>query len=677
MATVKKSKKKIIVPISIILVIAIVAGCIFGISKSKSGEEVKLNTISTGDIYEKVSLTGDVTAGTSKDYKVGTVATVKSVNVKVGDQVKKGDVLATFDTTSLDSQVSSLQTSYNDALKNYNNAVKNQKTANNKASTYKKQIDAIDKKIAKLKKKIAKTTTTTKKKTTTTTTTAKASTTNRVSQWLATTTTKAATPTTTTTTTTQTTTDDGSPKYTVALSAYPTSVSGTVSGSGKYRQDIGNVTIKATPSSGWLFLGWYASRAAYLAGSSPLSNSQSWTFPLTHDVNYVAVFTEDPNVTTTTAASINDISKALVEINKNIASITNDVKTLTTISGIVANSISGAIASGQLNSKAIADLVGKDIQTAITNGIVDSTKLIVESGVAVDMIKAAVSSIDYRALAKGVSDSDNAVLTGLEVQKAMLSAQYEVYKTQGDQSIVTAQKSAVTATKKALDSMKEQQTVLANGWTADFDGVITKVDISPDAQTTALQAGITLENHDVLVATVSLSEYDVHKVKLGMKAKVTTAYGEYEGEVATIAPTATGGSSSSILDSVGSMAGVSGLSSLTDSGAGVECTIEIKNPDENIIAGFDADVEIQTGQYLGVTVVPIESITLEKTGSYVYLYNDEDKTVTKTEIKTGAISDTAYEVTSGLKPGDRIVASPKTDYKEDTFKVKVVDSTNK
>ena len=115
----------------------------------------------------------------------------------------------------------------------------------------------------------------------------------------------------------------------------------------------------------------------------------------------------------------------------------------------------------------------------------------------------------------------------------------------------------------------------------------------------------------------------------------------------------------------------------TNSGAGVECTIEIKNPDENIIAGFDADVEIQTGQYLGVTVVPIESITLEKTGSYVYLYNDKDKTVTKTEIKTGAISDTAYEVTSGLKPGDRIVASPKTDYKEDTFKVKVVDSTNK
>ena len=156
MATVKKSKKKVIVPICIILVIAIVAGTVFGVVKSKSGEEVKLNTIATGDIYEKVSLTGDVTAGTSKEYKVGTVATVKNVNVKVGDQVKKGDVLATFDTTSLDGQVSSLQASYNDAVKNYNTAVANQKSAKNSAASLKKEVNYLDKKIAKLKKKMTK-----------------------------------------------------------------------------------------------------------------------------------------------------------------------------------------------------------------------------------------------------------------------------------------------------------------------------------------------------------------------------------------------------------------------------------------------------------------------------------------------------------------------------------------
>ena len=64
---------------------------------------------------------------------------------------------------------------------------------------------------------------------------------------------------------------------------------------------------------------------------------------------------------------------------------------------------------------------------------------------------------------------------------------------------------------------------------------------------------------------------------------------------------------------------------------------------------------------------------LDKTGTYVYLYNEKEKTVTKTAITTGAMSDSAYQVTDGLKAGDKIVAAPSTTYKEDSFKVKVVD----
>ena len=119
--------------------------------------------------------------------------------------------------------------------------------------------------------------------------------------------------------------------------------------------------------------------------------------------------------------------------------------------------------------------------------------------------------------------------------------------------------------------------------------------------------------------------------------------------------------------------GISGLSSLTSSGAGVECTVEVKHPDENIIIGFEANVVISTGEYLGVVTVPTGSIVLDKTGTYVYLYNEEKKTVTKTAITTGAMSDSAYQVTDGLKAGDKIVAAPSSTYKEDTFKVKVVD----
>lgn len=73
MATVKKSKKRIIVPIAIVLVIAIIVTSIVIVRKVNGGEQVTLHTISTGDIYETVSATGDVTAGASRTYKVGTV----------------------------------------------------------------------------------------------------------------------------------------------------------------------------------------------------------------------------------------------------------------------------------------------------------------------------------------------------------------------------------------------------------------------------------------------------------------------------------------------------------------------------------------------------------------------------------------------------------------------------
>lgn len=682
MATVKKSKKKVIIPICIILVIAIVVGVIFGVSSANSGEEVTLYTIATDDIHESVSLTGDVTSGAKKEYKVGSVATVKEVFVNVGDEVKKGDVLATFDTSDLDSQVASLQSAYNDALDSYNDAVDSQKSAKKKADSINKEIGKLEKRINKLEKQL-NTTTTAKKSTTkgTTATAAPTSTTSKaqqvISSALATTTTTAPATTAAPQTTAQ---DDGTPKYAVNASAYPSALAGTVTGGGVFPRSQ-STTLKAVPNSGYVFFGWYTSNTAILAGEDPISTAS--TINVSYDnksvVTYYAVFVESNSEGTTsgTQASINDIAAAMKTLSDNISSLTDDVNTMTKLTQIVATSISNALSSGQINSNTIAKLVADDVSKAIQQGIVDSTKLLVEEDVAVKMIQSAVASIDFQALGKGVADSSNTQLTAAQIQLAALYAQYEIYNAQAGDTVTDAQKKAVEAAKQALDAMKEQQEELAAGWTAAFDGVITSVDVTDGVSTTMISTGITLENMDTMVANVSLGEYDLHKVKVGMAAVVTTAYGTYEGEVATIAPTATGGSDSSILDSVGSMAGISGLSSLTDTGAGVECTVTIKNPDENIIVGFDADVQIETGVYEDVTVVPIESIQMEKTGSYVYIYDEEEGTATKTMITTGAISDTAYQVTEGLKPGDKIVATPSTDYEEDTFKVKVVDNKKK
>ena len=521
MAQVKKSNTKKIVwaVIAVILVVAIVVGIML-IKSSKSKVDVSLTTISTDTIVQTVSSTGEVSSGLNKDYTAGSIATVKEVFVKVGDQVKKGDKLATFDTSNLDMQVANLNTSYKDALAAYNTAVENQNNAKQQLVIVNSTIDTLNDEIAQVEAEMA-------------------------------------------------------------VAAQETPVSGQSLQYAEGGSGIG-------PIGGGT--GSIGGGTGSIGGGTGSSSSQ---------------FQEQ----------IDELINTIKELQESIEGINDRVDELTA---------------------------------------------------------------QLEALAAGVNEIDpNSVkLTALQIELAGLTAQKELYSIIAQGNTVNAQKQLVNTTKQALDTVSAAQQSLDAGWTADFDGTITACSITAGGQTTALETGITLENMDTRVVTISLGEYDVKKVKVGMQATVKTAYGTYSGEVATIAPTATGGNESSIMDSVGSMAGISGLSSLTAQGAGVECTVLVAEPDEDIIIGFNADVEIQTGTYSQVPCVPIESIILEKEGTYVYLYNEEDETVTKTAITTGATSDTAYEVLSGLSAGQKIVTTPQTDYKEETFKVRVVQKNS-
>lgn len=679
MATVKKSNTKKIVwaVIAVILVVAIVITSVVFAKRGKR-TEVTLNTVSTNSITQTVSSTGQVSSGVKKEYKPGTVATVKKVYVEVGDKVKKGDKLASFDTSNLDSQVASLNSAYANSNASYQEAVQHQAEAAKQLSAINKNIAKTEKTLKKLQKaeqKKQSTTATTKKVTTTTTTT----TTTTQIHW-------GSNPTTTTTaaTTACNHTFDGryvdsnySGHYKVCTKCgakvfeehHYGSVQKFASGKDKENYhyykcaDCGYVKkeVHDFPSG----VGTVTCKVCGEAKASGFNETSAM----------VELALEQLQPVFDSLKQLGDASKQIVELltglTKDLAKIAKDVDSLTNAITTVANVIMYQISSGNWSTEKIADAVGKAVTAAIKQGMIE----FIDSGAAVKMIETAVKSVNWKAIGKGIAESDNFGLASAQIQLAALYAQKEVYTITASASTVNAQKQAKDAAKKAYDTVKDARDDLAKGWTAEFSGVITTCDIESGSQTTALSTGITLENMKKRVVTISLGEYDVHKVKEGMAATVKTAYGTYDGVVASIAPTATGGSQGSMLDSVGSMAGISGLSSLTNSGAGVECKVVVDHPDENIIVGFDADVEIVTGTYTDVPCVPIESIVLEKEGTYVYLYNEKDETVTKTKIETGATSDTSYEVTSGLSVGDRIVATPQTDYEEDTFKVKVV--TNK
>lgn len=675
MATVKKSNTKKIVwaVIAVILVVAIVITSVVFAKRGKR-TEVTLNTVSTNSITQTVSSTGQVSSGVKKEYKPGTVATVKKVYVEVGDKVKKGDKLASFDTSSLDSQVASLNSAYANSNASYQEAVQHQAEAAKQLSAINKNIAKTEKTLKKLQKaeqKKQSTTATTKKVTTTTTTT----TTTTQIHW-------GSNPTTTTTaaTTACNHTFDGryvdsnySGHYKVCTKCGAKVFEEHTFGN-KVQKVDDNYHAAKCEKCGYLkkevhdfgAIGSKCSKEGCTAIRQASFNETS---------AMVELALEQLQPVFDSLKQLGDASKQIVELltglTKDLAKIAKDVDSLTNAITTVANVIMYQISSGNWSTEKIADAVGKAVTAAIKQGMIE----FIDSGAAVKMIETAVKSVNWKAIGKGIAESDNFGLASAQIQLAALYAQKEVYTITASASTVNAQKQAKDAAKKAYDTVKDARDDLAKGWTAEFSGVITTCDIESGSQTTALSTGITLENMKKRVVTISLGEYDVHKVKEGMAATVKTAYGTYDGVVASIAPTATGGSQGSMLDSVGSMAGISGLSSLTNSGAGVECKVVVDHPDENIIVGFDADVEIVTGTYTDVPCVPIESIVLEKEGTYVYLYNEKDETVTKTKIETGATSDTSYEVTSGLSVGDRIVATPQTDYEEDTFKVKVV--TNK
>lgn len=80
------------------------------ISENMSSTELKLTSLE-----DSISASGTIASENSVNVTSNLSYTIKQVNVKIGDLVKKGDVLAEFDTTELNK-------AYEDAKKNYDNA---------------------------------------------------------------------------------------------------------------------------------------------------------------------------------------------------------------------------------------------------------------------------------------------------------------------------------------------------------------------------------------------------------------------------------------------------------------------------------------------------------------------------------------------------------------------------
>ena len=103
----KKHRKMVI--FLIVLLILIIGGVIFLKTRKKSSfakemfeTATEYATVTSGDITTLIKGSGAIESSNSKNINSEVSAKVQSVNIKVGDRVKEGDVLFVLDSSELD-----------------------------------------------------------------------------------------------------------------------------------------------------------------------------------------------------------------------------------------------------------------------------------------------------------------------------------------------------------------------------------------------------------------------------------------------------------------------------------------------------------------------------------------------------------------------------------------------
>ena len=197
-----------------------------------------------------------------------------------------------------------------------------------------------------------------------------------------------------------------------------------------------------------------------------------------------------------------------------------------------------------------------------------------------------------------------------------------------------------------MESITGQETLdyinqFENGVTAEFNGVVTEMNVVEGKTTNVGEQLFKLESPDDVKVIISVTKYDLEKLKVVQKATVTIAGTQYEGEVSKIDKMATKNASGAPV---------------------VNADIKILNPDENIFLGVEAKISVSTAKAEQTLLVPVGAVNTDKDGDFVYAV--ENGLIVKKSVSTGISSDIEIEILEGLKEGDQVLTEVTTDIAE-------------
>jgi HlyD family secretion protein len=236
----------------------------------------------------------------------------------------------------------------------------------------------------------------------------------------------------------------------------------------------------------------------------------------------------------------------------------------------------------------------------------------------------------YKALPNSL---DVDILKGkLDVAKSNLDEaqrQYDQVKTGVNQNDLIAAEAKVNA---------DQATVNMGSIAAPFSGTVTELDSMVGDLVNAGTVSFRIDDLSELLVDVEIPEADINSIKVGQTASLTfdaIANGQYSGKVIQVAH-------------------------VGDTIAGVvnfKVTLQLLNPDAQVLPGMTAAVNVTVTNLDGVLTVPNRAVRTENNQLVIYVLRNGQ--VVRVPIVLGAASDTSSEIASGdVQVGDQVILNP-------------------
>lgn len=190
------------------------------------------------------------------------------------------------------------------------------------------------------------------------------------------------------------------------------------------------------------------------------------------------------------------------------------------------------------------------------------------------------------------------------------------------------------ASKLTLEQTADDLSTAQAGVTADFDGIVTEVQVSPGTIAAEGNPLITLASSQNMCVEIPVSKYNLENIKLDQDAVITFQDKEYKGKVNYISKIAQKGETG---------------------GAMVTIKVKILNPDDALVIGLDAKVSVMLGTQADTLIVPIASVNADTQGDFAFVV--ENGVVVKKYVTPGMASKEEIEIKDGLNVGEKVITS--------------------